>query len=204
MPRVKYKEFVEKLKRSSVFTYKQVESVLGKNYAKLWIHKMVENGKIVKLLKGWYTFKPSPYLVTIPLGKSYIGLGSAAFLHGAWNQITNIHVLSPTGSVKIRTGEREICGFKIIIKKISERMYFGYTRIFLEDVEEWIRVSDREKTFIDIVHYNYPFSDEILPGLLEDVDVEKIREYLKIMKKRNVRGWRRTTERIEKILERFR
>ena len=131
MPRVKYRKFIEKLKASSAFTYKEVESVLGEKYAKFWVHKMLEKGEIVKLMKGWYTFKHSPYLITVPLGKSYIGLGSAAFLHGAWNQITSVCVLSPLASLKVRSGVREICGMKVVIKKILERMYFGYTQIFL-------------------------------------------------------------------------
>ncbi len=196
MPKIKYKNFLEKLEKASVFTYKQIENVLGKNYAKLWIHKMLESGKIIKLTKGFYSFKHSPYLVVTALGRAYVGLGSAAFLHGAWNQLTSIYVLSPDAGIKVRTGIREVCNFKVIIMKISEKMYFGFTEIFLEDVEEWIKVSDPEKTIIDMIYYSYPFTEEILPNLLEVANLEKLKEYLKTMKERKVKGWKMVEEKL--------
>ena len=202
MPRVKYGNFVKKLRKASFFTYRQVESVMGRSYAKLWIHKMLERGEIAKLAKGCYTFKHSPYLLATVLGKAYIGLGSAAFLHGLWNQVISVHVLSPLAGIRVREGRREICGFKVVIRKISEKMYFGFTEIFLEDVGEWVRVSDPEKTLIDMLYYSYPFLEEILPALSCAANRKKLEEYIGIMKRRGVRGWKRIRDALvrERIL----
>jgi predicted transcriptional regulator of viral defense system len=189
MPKTKYKEFVEKLREASVFSFNFVENKLGKNYSKVFIHNLKKKGEIIQLIKGWYTFKKSPYLVTVPLQKAYIGLGTAAFIHGAWNQIPAITVLSPNAFSKAKSGEREIGGQKVIIKKISEKMYFGYALKNLDG--EWIRVSDPEKTLIDIVYYHYPFADEIMGNLIDVADKKKLSKYLKIMEKKKARGYKK-------------
>jgi len=43
----------------------------------------------------------------------------------------------------------------------------------------------------------------MLPGLLEIVDRNKLYSYLDEMKKKKVKGWRKTRERIEEILENY-
>lgn len=186
MPKTKYKEFVEKLRGASIFSFNFVENKLGKNYSKVFIHNLKKKGEIIQLIKGWYTFKKSPYLVTVPLQKAYVGLGTAAFLHGAWNQISAVTVLSPNAFLKAKSGERMIAGQKVNIKKISEKMYFGYTLKNLDG--DWIRVSDPEKTLIDILYYHYSFTDEIMGNLVDIADKKKLSKYLKIMEKKKVRG----------------
>ncbi len=199
MPKVKYKEFVEKLSEASIFTFKNVESVVGRNYAKVLIHKLKKDGKIVELVKGVYTFKKSPYMIVKAIPKSYIGLGSAAFLHGAWGQVTRITVLSPYVSDRVKGGEREISGERVLLKKISEKMYFGIELIFLEEIEEWIRVSDPEKTMIDLIYFNYPFKDEILPNLSGMVDAKRLSRYLSLIRRRKVRRWRKVLDEINRL-----
>jgi len=199
LPKVKYRDFVEKLRGASIFTFKSVESVVGRSYAKLLIHNLRKEGKIIELIKGVYTFKKSPYMIVKAIPKSYIGLGSAAFLHGAWGQVTRIAVLSPYISVKVKGGEREIAGHKVILRKISEKMYFGYEFIFLEEIGEWVRVSDKEKTLLDMIYYDYPFKDEIIPNLLGFVSPKKLKGYLLMIRRRKVRGFRRIQEELKRI-----
>jgi hypothetical protein len=43
----------------------------------------------------------------------------------------------------------------------------------------------------------------MLPGLLEIVDRNKLYSYLDEMKNKKVKGWRKTRERIEEILEKY-
>jgi len=45
---VKYSEFIERLRRSSFFTFRSVEAVVGRDYAKLLLHKMKRRGQIVE------------------------------------------------------------------------------------------------------------------------------------------------------------
>ncbi|NHV98304.1 MAG: hypothetical protein HA496_01505 [Thaumarchaeota archaeon] len=189
MPRVKYDSFLKKLQTTSMFTFKTVESKVGKSYAKVLLHNLKKKGLVIELVKGVYTFKKSPYMFAKAIPKSYVGLGSAAFLHGLWEQVSRITILSPYASLKARVGEREISGFKVVLRKISEKMFFGYELKYMEEIGEWIRVSDPEKTLIDLVYFNYPFKKEIVPKLLEIVDNGKVMEYMRVMKLRRVRGW---------------
>ena len=66
MPRKKYKAFTEALEKASAFSYRPVESRMG-SYGKVFIHNMKKQGRIIGLMKGSYSFKKNPYLLTIPL-----------------------------------------------------------------------------------------------------------------------------------------
>ncbi len=197
----KYSEFVEKLRRSSIFTFRSVEAVAGRNYAKLLIHNLKKRGEIVELIKGVYSFKKSPYMIVKAIPRAYIGLGSAAFLHGAWNQVSAVTVLSPSASKTVRSGIREVAGFKVILRRISDKMYFGYEYKYLDDVDEWIRVSDPEKTLIDLIYFRYPARDEIIPNLLEIIDTGRLREYLSEMEVRKIRGRKRVRGEVDRWLK---
>ncbi|MGC9021272.1 MAG: type IV toxin-antitoxin system AbiEi family antitoxin domain-containing protein [Candidatus Methanodesulfokora sp.] len=189
MPRYKHSHILEKLRSSSLFTYSFLECSVG-SYAKLLIHRLRKKGEIEELVKGVYTFKKSPYMIVKAIPMSYIGLGSAAFLHGAWEQVTAITVLSPLVSSSVKGGMREIAGYKVHLRRISEKMYFGYDYMFIEEIEELVRVSDPEKTLIDLLYYRYPFRNEIIPRLVEIVDKEKLIKYADEMRRRGIRGWR--------------
>jgi len=199
MPEIKYAEFKDKLKAATIFSFATVESKLGRAYAKTFIHGLKKKGEITNLRKGWYSFKSSPYLLTVALGKAYVGLGTAAFLHGAWNQIPNVTILSPSASRRTRGGLRVIGGAKVAVRRISNKMYFGYERKFFDDIQEWIRVSDAEKTLIDLIYYDYPLADEIIPELEKIVDKKGLKKYLNLMKTRKVRGSKRISERIARL-----
>jgi len=196
MPEIKYAEFKDKLKKATIFSFATVESKLGRAYAKIFIHNLKKKGEIINLRKGWYSFKSSLYLFTVTLGKAYVGLGTAAFLHGAWNQIPNVTVLSPNASYRTRGGLRVIGGANVIVRKISNKMYFGYERKFFDEIQEWIRVSDAEKTLIDLIYYDYPLANEIIPELEKIVNKKKLRKYLNLMKTRKVRGFEKISKRI--------
>lgn len=91
---------------------------------------------------------------------------------------------------------RVIGGANVVVRKISSKMYFGYERKFFDDIQEWIRVSDAEKTLIDLIYYDYPLADEIIPELEKIVNKKKLKKYLSLMKTRKVRGFGRISERI--------
>lgn len=195
----KHSELIQKMKKASIFTFRSVEAAVGRNYAKVLIHNLRRKGQVIELLKGVYSFKKSPYMMVKALPRAYVGLGSAAFLHGAWNQVTAVTILSPDVSRAARHGVREVAGFKVVLRKISSKMYFGYEYRYLEDLEEWIRVSNPEKTLIDLIYFKYPAND-IIPRLLEMVDVDRIREYIGILKERHVKGQRKIEEVISMLI----
>ncbi len=195
----KYSGFERKLENASAFSFRAVESRMGRNYAKVFIYNLKKRGAIIELMKGWYSFKKSPYLITIPLAEAYIGLGAAASIHGAWEQVPNIDVLTTRAPEKIKVGERVVAGRKVIVRRISKPMYFGYEARRIEEAGEWVRVSDPEKTIIDIIYFNYPFAGEILPGLMEIADKGKLAGYLKRMK--GVRGSKKIGKNVRRLLE---
>jgi len=198
MPKVKYKSFIERLKRADLFSFRMLESRMGKNYAKLFVHNLLKNGEIIKLKKGWYSFKKSPYLLANLLVKSYIGLGSAALIHGVWDKAVNITILTPLVGIKIRKGEKMIAGRKVIVRKISEKMYFGYEFKSVEGIN--VRVSDPEKTLIDMIYFDYPFFDEVKGELVKLCDKRKLISYVKLMDKRKVKGCKKISEKVWSLI----
>jgi len=199
MPRIKYKEFLDELRKADFFSFRLVESKMGSGYAKLFISNLLRKKEIIRLKKGFYTFKKSPYLLANLLVKAYIGLGSAALIHGVWDKAVNITILTPLAGISIKPGERIIGDYKVIIRKISENMYFGYE--FKKFDEITVRVSDPEKTLIDMIYFKYPFLDEILDNLLEICNENKIHEYLEKLNKDHVRRSRRIIEKIREIMK---
>jgi len=203
MPRRKYDAFINRLLGSSIFSFRMVASVCGENYAKQLIYRLKKKGLIVELVKGVYSPKKSPYMIVKAIPLSYVGLGSAAFLHGALSQVPVLTILTPLASKIVRPGLRIIAGQKVIVRKVSQEMYFGYDYIYVEEINELVRVSDPEKTLIDAVYFSYPLLSEMLPGLLEIVDRNKLYGYLDEMKKKKVKGWRKSRKMIEDILEKY-
>ena len=191
MPRKKYARQLELLRRSTLFTYRTVESIVGGSYAKVLIHNLKKRGEIVEVFKGVYSFKKSPNLAVKALPKAYVGLSAAAFLHGAWNQVTAVVVLSPCVSSTVRGGVREVAGYKVILRRISEKMYFGYTYLRIEELGEEVRVSDPEKTAIDLIYFKHPARFEILPALLQYCNREKLSSYIHLLRERGVKGWKK-------------
>ena len=189
MPRRKYDELVGRLLCASLFSFSLVASKCGEGYAKQLVYRLKKKGLIVELLKGVYSPKKSPYMLLKAIPLSYVGLGSAAFLHGALNQVTALTVLTPWASRLVRPGVRVIAGQKVVVRKISEKMYFGYEYVFVEEINEYVRVSDPEKTLIDAIYFDHPLLPEMLPGLLELVDEGKLRSYAEEMRERKVKGW---------------
>jgi predicted transcriptional regulator of viral defense system len=197
MHRKSYREFVEKLEKASAFSFRTVESTTGRAYAKVFIHNLKKKGKISELIKGWYSFRNSPYSIVIPLGEAYVGLGTAAFIHGAWNQVPNVDILTTRAPTKIKVGERVVAGRKVITRKISKGMYFGYETKYVEEAKDWVRISDPEKTLMDLIYYNYPFLDEILPELVKMISRGKLAEYMKRAK--HVRGSKKIGKELKKL-----
>ncbi len=192
----KYKDFVKKLESVDLFSFKNLETKMGKNYAKLFVHNMIKNGRMIRLKKGWYSFKKSPLLLLKLLVEGYVGLGSAALIHNVWDKAVNLTILTPLAGKEIKEGEREIGEQKVIIKKISKKMYFGYQFKEVENLN--VRVSDPEKTLIDMIYFNYPFLDEIKDNLLEICEIRKLRNYILLLKKRKVRGYKKIEGIIQK------
>jgi len=174
---------LEVLKEADVFHISVLERTVGEGYARLLAHKLCESGKLTRLLPGWYTFKSTPYLAWIPL-RGYVGLGHAAFYWGMWSQAAVITFLTPR---RVRTGERVIAGERVLVRRITPRMLFGLTYVELDGVR--VRISDPEKTLVDLAYFNHSALSEVLEGASSLVNVEKLRSYVRAALARG--GYRR-------------
>ena len=148
-------------------------------YAKLILHYMAKRGEIIRIRRGWYTFHQDPlvFIYTLPPGTAYYGLGFAAHIHGAWTQFPNPEILTYAAPRKIRTGIHRFPGTNIIVRRISLKLFGGYTLISYRD---WLLpVSTPEKTLLDILYYKYPFRDEISRELFEKINPSEVARLLK-------------------------
>jgi len=148
------------------------------SYAKLLLHHLTKKGEIIRIRRGWYTFHPDPlvFIYTLPPGTAYYGLGFAAHIHGAWAQVPNPEILTYAAPRKIRTGTHQLLDANIIVRRISPKLFGGYTLIRHGN---WLLpVSTPEKTLLDILYYKYPFTDEIIEELAEKIDTQEITRLL--------------------------
>jgi hypothetical protein len=72
---------------------------------------------------------------------------------------------------------RECAGGKVLVRRISRRMFFGFG--MLKYFGCWIAVSDIEKTLIDFVYFREPLMQETLKEIRRRMDKEKLNGYLK-------------------------
>ena len=162
-----------------VFSYSELKTLgIPEKYAKVLIYNMIKRKEIYRVRKGWYTFHSDPlvFIFTLPPNTAYYGLGFAAHLYKAWDQVPNPEILTYVAPRKIRSGTYFFLNTPIIVRRISKKMFFGYKLLMYN--RWYIPVSSPEKTLIDMVYYDYPFLDEILPSLTEIINFNDLRKML--------------------------
>jgi len=177
------KAFRERFSRRGFFTTTDVKMFLaeknaGKGYYKLLLHNLSKKGEITRAMKGSYTFRKEEAGISSAITPSYHGLQEALTIHGIWGQATNQLLITPR---KVRSGERQALGRKVIVRRISRKMFFGDKAV--NYAGEWLNVSDIEKTLIDFRHFNEPLDRKTLKKLIAKTDNEKIIAYLKMAPK---------------------
>ena len=150
----------------------------GKGYWKLLLHNLSKSGKIFRIGKGQYTFNGANSPIDAALFPSYHGLQEALSIHGYWQQQANQILITPR---KVRSGERDVLGRKVIVRRIARKMFFGFESINYGD--EWINVSGPEKTLIDFYYFSEPLDKETLGKILEKIDRKTLAEYAAAMPK---------------------
>ncbi|PIN85297.1 MAG: hypothetical protein COV47_02915 [Candidatus Diapherotrites archaeon CG11_big_fil_rev_8_21_14_0_20_37_9] len=189
------KEFREKFSKKS-FTTKDVKIFLenkgaNKNYYSLFLANEMKNNRIFRLKQGFYSFTQNLEDAEKLFQPSYHGLQDALSIHGIWGQQTIPILITPR---KIRTGTRTIMGQKILTRKISRKMFYGFES--KKHHSTWISVSDPEKTLIDFAYYHEPLDEESIRNILKKADKTKIREYLK-------RTSKKTQKKVNNLINQF-
>lgn len=173
------KAFREHFGAFPVFTMRDVRvffgTSLGSAYSNLLLHNFLKRGELHRVAKGVYTFCEEMQVVGSAFQPYYYGLQDALSLHDLWEQETNPVVVTPRN---VRSGIRVFLGNNYLVKRISRRMFFGFSSFRYHD--SWINLSDLEKTLIDFVYFKQPISEDVLGELKPRLDRKKLSSYLKI------------------------
>ncbi len=178
------KEFLDSFSLRELFTTRDVNLFLiskgaSKEYVSLFLNKLINNERIIRLTKGFYSFSKKIDFAEKAIFPSYHGLQDALTLHKIWGQQTIPILITPR---KVRAGERTIAGGKVLVRKINRKMFFGYETI--PQLDSWITVSDLEKTLIDFAYYDEPLTAETVSEIKKRIDNKKINNYLKQITKK--------------------
>ena len=193
MPRVKYRELLARLQHADAFHVSLLKQLIGDGYARLLLYNLRRQNRVLRLMRGWYSFKKSPYLLWIPL-RGYVGLGHAATFWGLWDQACIITILTPR---HVREGDRWVGEERVLVKRIPPSLLFGLTTVYIDDVP--VRISDPEKTLVDLVFFNYPCLDEILSRAEEVIDRTRLQQHLAELQKKKPYRFRRVMKKLQPL-----
>ena len=138
------------------------------------LHYLLKRGEVVRIAKGYYTFHRDVMVVGFAYFPYYYGLHEALSLYNLTEQETNPVVITPR---KVRPGMRQFLGRNYVVRRISRPMFFGYTTMKYYDFH--IYISDYEKTLIDFLYFKEPLRQDELEALLEKIEREKLKAYLR-------------------------
>ncbi len=134
---------------------------------------MIHSGEIIRITGGIYTFHKDVEVVGFAFQPFYYGLEDALSIRRLSLQGTNPAVITIRN---IRRGTRKFGGRNYLVYNLDKRLFFGYELVKHGDL--WIPVSDVEKTILDMLYFGICIRSEILAGIKERVDTEKVGRYL--------------------------
>lgn len=142
-------------------------------YLSLLLHNLCKRAEIWRISRGIYSFHDDTTVAGFAYSPFYYGLQNALSIRGLWEQETNPIVITPRA---VRTGRRVFAGANYIVRRIGRPLFFGHEMMQYSGF--WVPVSDVEKTFIDLVHFRQPISEELLAEFRQRVDKKKLSAYL--------------------------
>ncbi len=166
-------EIIKKFSRRPIFSLSDINQIINNRvYAKKFLAKMCRDKKILKIKKNFYTFyKDDFFISTFLIRPSYISCVSALSYHRLITQIPN-EVFCATTKKTTRIGK---------INFFHTNHFFGYREEIYENFK--ILIAEPEKAIIDSF-FVIPVS--IFEEALEEIDADKMIEYLKKIKKSHV------------------
>jgi predicted transcriptional regulator of viral defense system len=168
---------IELFEKTPVVSSRDIMLVVKKSkdssYAHLLVHNLIKNGRIKKIVKGFYTIHDDPVISVFCFKPSYIGLQDALSFLNLWEQESNVVIIT---SRKVRTGPRKILGSNVILHNIKPKYLFGFELMKYGDF--FVPVSDIEKTLIDFVYFGENLDSETLDAIKKRIDIEKMNKYL--------------------------
>ena len=176
---MKYIEaFREHFKSFPVFSISDARVFLSQfsissNYTFFLLHYLRKRGEIRKITRGIYSFKKEAEVIGFAFSPFYYGLQDALSFRDLWEQETNPVVITTR---KVRTGVRTIAGSKVVIRRISRSMFFGFENLKSGDL--YLPFSDIEKTLIDFVYFRQFLDSRTIKKMIERMDKKRMHSYL--------------------------
>lgn len=173
------KKFMEHFSKVPMFTTRDARLFLSglgasREYCYLLLTNLEKKNNVQRVKKGVYSFNDDPTLASFAYSPSYHGLQDALSLLDLWDQETNTVIITPR---KIRNGMKNVFGGKVLVRRVSRKMFFGFQSVKYFDY--WIQVSDVEKTLIDFVYFKEPLQKEVLEEIKKRIDKKRLKNYLK-------------------------
>ncbi len=187
------KDFTAYFSKTAVFSSKDAGRFLRKagasdSYIKLFLHNQVKKKKALRIGRGMYTFKDNEAVAGFMFRPFYYGMEYAMTIRRLWTQMANPVVITATSAVP---GPRLAMNRKIVVRRISKRMFFGYGYVNYSGM--FVPVSETEKILVDFIYYRRKLNGEDIIRLINASDRKKLAGYAK-------RSGRRVTMALEKIL----
>ena len=165
-------------KKSPVVDFGSVVRIIekrggGQEYTKQLLGGLERKGIIKRLAKGKYTSLDDPSIAVLCFQPAYLGLQDALSRHGIWEQETIPVIVTAR---RVRPGIRKVVGINVLVRRLNKKLLFGFE--YTKNGDNFLPVSDIEKTLIDMVYFKERISEETLGELRERVDSAKLKSYL--------------------------
>ena len=139
---------LDKLKRKTVFTIKDIEHIAfcDNAYARQILHRLKEKALIKQISRNLYTLKTNIFVISSNIAyPSYVSFWSASSYSGYTEQVLSRIQIAVTRKVKPINFE----GYQIVFIPIKH--FFGYKKVQTEEGELFI--VENEKLIIDCLLY---------------------------------------------------
>lgn len=169
-------EITKKFESMPVFSLGDISQIINNRvYAKKFLKRMLDEGKIYKIRKNIYTLHKDPLLVSTFLVKpSYVSGASALAFHKCITQIpSEVFCATLKNNKSVKFGE--------VINFVHTNYLFGFEFVDYEGFK--MPMATPEKAIIDSFS-SIPIS--IFEEAFEDINEGRIVEYLKKIKKSNI------------------
>jgi len=169
-------DFIEHFKKTPVFSLSDANQIIkNKNYSKKFLKKMIEQGKVFRIKRGFYTLYDDPFLVsTFIKMPGYISGVSALTYHRKITQIPK-----SVFCITLKKSSKEFFMEEIIFNQT--RHFFGYNT---EDYEGFkIPIADVEKAIIDSLG-KVPI--HVIEEAISEINKEKMISYLSKIKESKI------------------
>lgn len=191
-------DFIDKVKELGIFSIADIE-LLYPNIDKRRLFEWKKKGYIDKIRNGWYClpeFHKEPYsswiIANLVHTPSYISLESALDYYGLIPE----GVFMTTSVTTNRPLRIAMLGHDYSFSHIRRDLFVGYHLVGADRYKWKIRVADLEKAIVDFFYFrsHYQGIKEISglrfnePILRENLDIDRLFNYLKIFRNKGLEG----------------